>query len=376
VALLSDRYGGDSGIGQHTSGLYNALSKLGLKIDVYSNVVQPEVIPKHVLVHRVGLSHKGEVFACFSSDFHMLLKGITRADILHTMAGFGWITTRTAKSLVPLVNTVHGRVRWTPHSSSMRAKLGGIVIRSLEERNLFSSRAVIAVSEHVRDYLAQQYGLVNKVKIVSNGIDENDFMRFVETSDHIPPNRNCILLSVTRLSKERKPWRLLFLTKELLKYLPNVQLVVIGKGPLLPLLSDMRESMHLGNHVLLLGSVNHNELPRYYSACSLYVATPTAGITVLEASAAGKAFVYFEDNLLLPSISCLESFSGGFAASDETDMARLVTKLLSDESRLRMLGRENQQHVRRKYLWSFLARQILDLYSVCLDQQYGLVRLD
>jgi glycosyltransferase involved in cell wall biosynthesis len=364
VALVADRFGDTGGIGQHSQGLASGLLANGVDVSVYCNIAGPGASDFGDRVHRIGLLTTAEVFASLSAEVDLCLKGLKKADIVHCMAGHGWMVAKL-ESRLPMVNTVHGRIRWTPREASIRSRMGGAIIRQAELRNIRNSRMVIAVSEKTQDYLLSEFELSpSRVRVISNGMRDAEFTAL--GSLHSTESSNPTLLCVSRLSAERRPGRILSLARELKAFLPKFRLIVAGGGPLLYLLRKTSIDLRLQESVRFLGDTPRSELLPLYANCDLCIGVPTATLPVLEAAAAGKAFVYFDDEPnIIPSIAGLNSFEGGFGANGEREVARLISSLLTDRDRLNALGMVNKRVVRENYLWSDLAKEVSSVYATC-----------
>jgi len=139
---------------------------------------------------------------------------------------------------------------------------------------LHNSKALIAVSNYMRDYLIRAIpGSIDltKFQVVYAGVDSNIF-NYSPMDLHqqlgIPQDHD-ILLSVSRIVKEKGYDMQLKLFSQIVSVNPKFHWLIIGDGPYLAELQKLVKDKNLNNNVTFLGKIRREELPKYYSSSNL-----------------------------------------------------------------------------------------------------------
>lgn len=147
--------------------------------------------------------------------------------------------------------------------------------------------AIIGVSRALKERMIELGVDESKITVLRNGVDLDAFRPIDQNSarQKVGSWRGRWLLSVGHLI-ERKGHHLII---EALCSLPDTNLAIVGDGPMRAELQALAVRLGVENRVRILGAVNQDELPNYYSA---------ADALVLASSREGMA------NVLLEAIAC------------------------------------------------------------------------
>jgi Glycosyltransferase len=147
---------------------------------------------------------------------------------------------------------------------------------------------------------------------------------------------------------------------------PDVYLVIAGPSNYGQAMA--KASTELAERVKFLGLLSEADKARFLKSVDIYVAPNTGGesfgMILTEAMAAGTAIVASD----LPSFrSILNEGEAGmlFPPGNATELAKVLSQLLSDDERRRELSVRAKNAVAR-YDWSVVAREILEVYSVAI----------
>lgn len=215
-----------------------------------------------------------------------------RPLVVHTHSSKAGILGRTAAWLtrVPVrVHTVHGwsfeqlDVRFLPH-----------IYRRLERVLARVTSAIVVVTPELRDVgLAAGVGTPDQYRVIRAGVDlgrfriRDDGRRSARELIGSPEDRR-IVGTVMRLAAPKDPGTLL----EAIQRLEDVELVVVGDGPLRGALEDRVAALGMGGRVRFLGS--RDDVAAILPAFDVFVLASKAEalpLSVVEAMASGVAVV-------------------------------------------------------------------------------------
>lgn len=233
----------------------------------------------------------------------------------------------------------------------------GLYRRTLEAYTMARVRGVVATTQ---TYAATSRSVWNRdAVIVPNAVDAERFHPRV-TGDavrarHAIPPDAFLVLFVGRLVRHKGVQHLLRAMRGV-----DARLLVVGSGEYGGVLRRMAAAPGLREKVVFAGRVDHQELPRYYAACDLFVLPSTSrleafGIAALEAMASGKPVVVAD----VPGVrEVVEDGQEGLLAEpmNPEDLARQVRVLQEDAGARRAMG----ARARRKVEEAFTIRSVVD----------------
>ncbi len=201
-----------------------------------------------------------------------------------------------------------------------------------------------------------------RVEIVPNGISIMDLRRYVPPRERRALLKKLrleegsrILLTVSRVSKEKRIIDLISYMPALLAAVPNVRLVIAGDGPDRKRLAAYANKIGVGHAVRFTGRIAPGHIYRFYDIGNIFVSSSdfeVNSVSFLEAMASGLPLVCREDEslegVLLPGIN-------GYAFTGERDYCRYVTRLLGDDELL-----ESMRHEALKRAEDFSSRKYAD----------------
>jgi phosphatidyl-myo-inositol alpha-mannosyltransferase len=254
----------------------------------------------------------------------------------------------------PVVGTFHA---WSDDARLYRAA------RPLARRVADRLAVRLAVSEAAASYHGAALGLpLSRFRVVPNGVDVARFAEAEPFEDLVDPERPSLLF-VGRLEPRKGLEPLVRAFTRLKTDRPELRLLVVGDGPerarceaLLP--AGLRGDVHF------LGRVPHEDLPRYYATCDIYVAPSLGGesfgIVLLEAMAAGRPLVASD----LPGYRSVATDGRQGRLVPPRDPAALATAIgaLLDNPALRRAMADDGRRTVAAYDWTQVAARVADVY--------------
>ena len=213
-------------------------------------------------------------------------------DMIH--AHFTWSAGYVGAKLkekydVPFVVTAHG---YDIYELPFKDKEW----RTNIEYVLNAADAIITVSESNSKYI-KKLGVDTPVHIVPNGYRRDLFYQMdMERSRNklnLPHDKK-IILTVGNLVDVKGHKYLIEAMGHITKHRSDVMCVIVGSGKLETQLRKKITDMNLEDHVRLIGSKPHNEIPVWMNACDVFVLpslNESFGVVIVEAMACGKPVV-------------------------------------------------------------------------------------
>jgi phosphatidylinositol alpha-mannosyltransferase len=276
-----------------------------------------------------------------------------RPDVVHAHEPFTPSTSMWAmlSSRAPVVATFHSGAE-----RSLLFDLATPVVRRMARRVAVS----IAVSERAAAFARTRLG--GEFRVIPNGLDVATFAG-AEPADLDPGRR---LLFVGRLHR-RKGFPVAVEAFGLLaESRPDIRLIVAGDGEERATAERLKPSVR--DRMTMLGTVPHDQLPRYYAACDLLVAPSVGGesfgYVLLEAMAGGLPVVASR----IPGYDeVVRDGREGFLVppGNPRAVADAAAKVLDDRALAQTMGHAGRATAAR-YDWVVVAEEIEAAYREAL----------
>jgi glycosyltransferase involved in cell wall biosynthesis len=284
-----------------------------------------------------------------------------RPDIIHAHTEF-WTAFLARffarRNGIPFVITCHtyfeayARHYLPPMTRTISRRLIPRIVRYLFD----GADAVIVPARRMQEVLVS-YGVSVPVHVIPTGISGTIFhpVNRDEAAGHVaerfPQTRNRrILLSVSRLSAEKDPERVLRVFAAVHRRFPDVLLVFAGDGPQRGALAQQAAALGLEKDVLFAGYVPRETLTFWYSAAEAFVfasQTETQGLVTLEAMTCGTPVVAAG---VMGTRDVMQGDNGGFMVEpDDTAFVTAIERLLDDRT---LRAQKAKDALRHAALWS------------------------
>lgn len=210
---------------------------------------------------------------------------------------FAFYTIPAIERLRDIPMVVHFQGPWAMESRAEQASLINTKAKQLVERMVYrQARRFIVLSKSFRDLLVKEYNVdPNLVRVIPGGIDCKAMDSLLSKTDarHKLGLRLDVptVVTVRRLAHRMGLENLIDAIGQVRRAVPDMQLLIAGKGALAPALQRRIHENKLEQHVRLLGFVADDDLPALYRAADINVVPSVSlegfGLTAAEALAAG-----------------------------------------------------------------------------------------
>lgn len=242
----------------------------------------------------------------------------------------------------------------TSHGGDLYA-LRGTVLESLKRWILAHADGVTVVSNAMRDYCEERRLAQGRTIVQSMGVDlEAAFT----PGDPKSPRKG--LVFVGRLVEKKGVEYLLEAMAVLAADYPQLELTIVGDGPLRDRLTELANSHGVSDRVRFTGSVSNESVPDYLRAAAISVMPSVVaasgdqeglGLVAVEAQGCGCAVVASD----LPAVrdTVIDGQTGLMAKpADAADLADKIRTLLDDDALRRSLAESGRRHALEKFDWS------------------------
>jgi glycosyltransferase involved in cell wall biosynthesis len=304
----------------------------------------------HVRIHRLKIMTKAYNVPIVPSLFSQLVN-VEKPDIIHTHqypVFFSDIAAAVSGiRKIPIIVHVHV-------VSDAKSPLSGFVSKmyysSLGLGTLRTADCVIVPSLAYKTKISKMHVIPDKIQVIPYGIDVKKFSENTRGKE-FKAKHNCkgskVILSVGRLNYQKGFHYLIQAMPTVIEQIPNVKLVIVGEGELLPYLKQLAESLGIRDSVVFTGAISQAEISDAYSACEIFVLPSlfeSFGISLIEAQAAGKPVIGTRTGGLPEAI---REGATGFLVEpcNSSQLAREIIHILSDEKLAFELGTRGQEFV-------------------------------
>ncbi len=291
-------------------------------------------------------------------------------DIIHTHIPTPWSADWSAfysnSKKKPLVVTYHNDI-----IGQGLASLVARIYNSVGLNYVLKTAAKIIITQpgylQSSSYLAKYR---DKIEVIPNGVDVEKFQP-IQASDNEDKSTIFFLSVLDEFHKYKGLDYLLEALKIVKNNVPDVKLIVGGKGVLLDHHQEMAASLGLKDNVEFAGFIPDEEIADYYSQASVFVLPSISslqegfGIVALEALACQTPVVTTD---IVGVAQDLKQIKGGIVIPprDTHKLADAITQILSDAQMQKEMGQRGRKLVQEKYTWKVVASSMEKVYKEIL----------
>lgn len=259
-------------------------------------------------------------------------------DIIHTQTEFslGLLGKVLGGMLeIPTIHTYHTMYEKYLHYIANGKILRPSHVAYISKNFCNQTMGVIAPSQMTKDKLAS-YGVTKEIRVIPTGVpipELNQQLAQDLRNDLGYTNDDVVLLSLSRLSKEKNIAALIAALPTIVAQNANVKCCIAGGGPERDILEKQVASLGMNDYVQFVGEVDHDQVGQFYQMADLYVnasESESQGLTYLEALV-NRVPVIAKKNDYLQSLITNDSL--GVLFDTDADLAQAVLDYLACEQK-------------------------------------------
>ncbi len=232
--------------------------------------------------------------------------------------------------------------------------------------NFILATKVISVSENIKKELLRIHKNTTKIVVVENGVNVDLFYPKdkKEMRNLLKLDYDCYyLIFVGSFYPHHGVYHIIHIVNRIVQRLPNVKLLMIGKGYLLEDAIKLTKKLELTSHVNFIGEVEYKDIPNYTNAADagIYILTGISKIygkslKLYEYMACGKPVITGE--------SCkefVEENGIGIIVPEEDyeSAADTIIQLLKNTALMETMGKNGRNLVMNSFTWEITTKKIL-----------------
>ena len=269
-----------------------------------------------------------------------------KPDIAHIQTEFSakFLAARVVRKCgIPFVMTSHTDYEEYFKSKKIPPVFARNAIKNFE-RIIYSKADALIVPSYKIQELMEIYKVKCPVVVIPTGIELSNHPSLRDGREALMKkvglqNNGKVLVTVSRISKEKNIDELIGFMPALLREDPEITLLVVGGGPYLEKLKEKADALGVADSVIFTDMVPSEEVYKYYRLGDIFVSASTfetQGLTYVEALANELPLVCREDKAL---INIIDPGKNGFIYTDETEFIAHIMTILGDRDLQKRMSR-------------------------------------
>lgn len=303
-------------------------------------------------------------------------------DVIHSNVEFtvGIFARVVSEQLsIPLVHTYHTNWEDYTHYITKNKKILDDICKKLLKYLVvfFEDKTVtelIVPSNKIYNHFKDKYKFTKNIHIIQTGIETSKFYKENFNQKDINSlkkklgikKKDFVVMTVSRLAKEKSVDRIINNHKELVKKYSNMKLLIVGDGPDIDKLKDEAKSLGVSDSVIFTGKVPLSDIPIYYQLGNVFVTaskSETQGLTVVEAISSSLPVVAVKDDSFVNSV--IEEFNG-FVFTDDEKYINSISKLYEDKDLYNRLSNQSRL-LSADFSSEYFALKVLKVYETAIE---------
>jgi len=226
---------------------------------------------------------------------------------------------------------------------------------------------ILTISPPTKESLINDFGVdEDNIKVIYTGVDVKKHDSVIE--EDVVENQ---IIFVGRLAPHKHPDDLINVVDELKEKIPNIKLVIVGRGQLKEKLLKLVEEKNLGDYVTFKQDLTDEELIREMKKSEMLVLPSTRegfGMVLAEANCCHKPVIAYKSGGTTEVID--DNITGFLVEPGDTEGLReKIELLLVDKQLQHQMGEDGRRKVEEKYDWDKLSKQYIQLVEEILNEK-------
>jgi len=242
------------------------------------------------------------------------------------------------------------------------------LVYAIEKQGFSKSKAVIAISNYVKNILLQQYQSdPSRIHVVHNGINYDEYSG-VADSDPLQALHDAgfkVVLYVGRLTLQKGVDYFIQAAQKVLQFQPQTAFIIVGSGDMEGQLVELTSRLRISDKVLFAGFLRGQILKSTFKSADLFVMPSVSepfGLTALESVASGTPAIISKQSGVSETLNHVLKVDFW----DVDEMTNQVVSSLRHPS-LRHTLRDNGRREVKKVSWDKAAAKTIDVYKQVLN---------
>ena len=232
--------------------------------------------------------------------------------------------------------------------------------------NFILAQKIISVSENIKLEVLKTHKDAQKISVIENGVNAALFYPKDKNKirDLLKLDQDCYyIIFVGSFYPHHGVHNIIHILNHVIQKLPNVKLLMIGRGYLLESTIHLTKKLELTSHVDFIGEVEYEHIPNYINAAD-------AGIFILTdiGKIYGKSLKLYEymacERPVITGESCghfVRENNIGIVIQEEDyqQAANAIVNLLKDNELMNMMGKNGRKLVMNSFTWDITTEKIL-----------------
>lgn len=256
----------------------------------------------------------------------------------------------------------------TPWGSDIIEGKKSFLKRQILLRILNKTKLIICDAYHMRDELKKLNVPQNKINIIYFGVDTKKFVRKdrnLEILNKFNISNEITIISLRSFEPVYDIKTLILAAKIILKQIPDVHFLLVGRGTLEKELKELVHSLSVDNSVHFTGFIDKQLLPSLLSSSDIYVSTSLSDAGL--ASSTGEAMSCETPVVISDSAEndqWINNKVNGFLFSTKNSeqLAEILINLIKNEPLRKKVGKEGRNIIIKKYDYENEMNKVNDLY--------------
>ena len=374
--------------------LERGLREIGVNVHPIYPAIKYDPLPRRYFKYLLSTLLKRDLLAPYQVRINHVLDSLLRtyalrsneiraSDVLHfhdVVSLYAFIRSGIAIGSLPVVLTIHGYfsrefVDYNFVLKFLEKKLYLMLI-DMEKRAVSTADLIIAADSRIKGYLVRTFGYPEeKIVVIPNAVDTSMFTP--PTEDEIRSIRKTLGFSmeefIVLVPRRLVPKNGVIYSVRAMGEIPqkyNIKLVIAGDGVERAKIKREIERLGLQESVVMLGSVPHERIVRYFkiSDAVLIPSVTSHGVqeatslAALEAMSCGKPVIVTNVGGLKEIV---DNYENGIIVPerDAKAIADALIKLYEHPDMAKSLGRKAREYVIEHHSYLSYSKRVLEIYE-------------